>query len=142
MIYLKHYQSRIIVACFLLFAEYISNCLIVNINNDLYFAVCGLFNVLIIILLPVIQGTNFIDDLMKLNYATLLIQFAGWLMYENYVQPYAYNSMITALNIAQLSRLLWINDDRRTQSCIDWSHFYSFNFYSMGKNTEKKVRKC
>lgn len=103
MIYLKHYQSRIIVAFFLLFFEYVSNCLLVNISNGLYFAVCGLFNVLLIILLPKIQGTNFIDDLMKLNYAALLIQFVGWLLYENYVQPNAFIKYSISNNTLQSS---------------------------------------
>jgi len=106
---------------------------------DFYFLVCGGGNLIVIACLPIARGTNFIADLQKFHFAELLVQYTGWVLYECSFEPVAYNSMILALTIAQVLRLVWVNDDNNTAAHFDWGYFFSFDRSSLGKNYKGAV---
>ena len=139
MILLKPWQSRVLVAGFLALLEYISYKILYGISDIFYFVICGIFNAGIIVTLNFVKGTSFIYDLQRINFVALLVQFSGWVLYELYFEPLAYNSMIFALNSAQILRLIWVNDDRRNQNFIDIGNIYSADFHFMGKNSKKEI---
>lgn len=141
MILLKPWQSRVIVAGFIALSEYISYKIVHDISDVFYFIICGIFNSVIIATLSIVKGTHFISDLQKINFVALLVQFSGWVLYEFYFEPLAYNSMIFALNAAQILRLIWIDNDRYNQNFIDIGNICSPDFYFMGKNSKEEIHK-
>jgi len=106
---------------------------------DWYFLLCGCGNGLVLGSLSTVRETNFVADLQKFHFAALLVQFAGWVLYELSFEPVAYNSMIFALNIAQVLRLVWVNDDNNTAANFNWSYFFSFDCSCLGKTDKGAV---
>ena len=133
---------RLIAAFFLAAIEAISFFVLKDIRSYWYFIVAAVFNLICIMVLPSVRNTNFISDLQKICFANLLIQYVGWVLYECYFSPVAYNAMIYALDAALIVRLIWIDDDRDTTAYFDVRGLCSVDIASMGKNTKSEARKC
>ena len=142
MIEFRQWEMRLIAAFFLLVIEVIFDVLAEFVRvgaADWYFALCGGGNLLAILLLGAARNTNFIADLQKLNFVSLLVQFSGWVLYECYFEPTAYNTMILALTSGQVLRLLWVDDDIDTAAHFNWGCLCSFDCSGLGKTNKGAV---
>lgn len=55
----------------------------------------------------------FTRDLIIINFASLLLNAAGFFAYSNYMQPGAYNVAMLAVMAVQIIRFIWVSDDDR-----------------------------
>lgn len=107
--------TRFALISLLLIVEYVSYvALTVTEPNDWYYAVCGLFNIVYLIILTGFRKSPLMQDLITINYGQLIIQCAGWVLWSFGFDSYAYQGMINFLLIAQVSRILIKTNNDRT----------------------------
>lgn len=73
-----------------------------------YYLSAAYFDALTVFLLGSFGHSRLIDDLININFVSIVVQATGYFTYFAYMPPTSYNSMLYTLIIIQWLRLLWV----------------------------------
>lgn len=76
-----------------------------------YYVSASLLDAIAVLTLGQFKQSPLIDDLININFTSVIVQGVGCFMYFGYMAPTGYNAMIYTLIIIQWLRLLWVGPD-------------------------------
>ena len=108
---MNSWRSRAVAAAFILLTTYAhgwATRLLPNAPVDmlLFHGSAALVDLLLLFVAPAVLKGRLCVDSQRLLLASIVGNFAGWLLYMAYVSPVIYNTYMVALTYAQLLRLL------------------------------------
>lgn len=128
--------DTIAVALSLIFIEISASiCLHYVPRDDSYYLVCGVFNLLHILILCFFSKSLLVVDMQQLAFVSFLIQWFGFISYHCVINISLYNSAIWVVVFLQILRLFI---KRKGDSHgVGAFHSWNFNFFSHGTRRYK-----
>ena len=110
-------------------------------RGHLYFAACGLINLVPLWVFTGSPDSGLMVDLAKLTAAQIFIQFIGWVRYTGCHPPDLYNVGIHFIVVVTYLRLLWIGPYDGSFSRHSYWHFLHL-YLTPNRNPTIEVPQC
>lgn len=138
-----NFRSRLAIACWLLLAEVVCRtALHFTPRNDEYYIVCSVFNLAVLLSLPLVVHKDIVIDFQYLNLTGFALQGVGFFSYWYEVPIGYYNWSIHILNVVQVIRLFLYREGDMDDFAKDnngWSVVRHYNSYCFKILHKEKV---